>query len=363
MKTLRWAAVFGLWCAVFVSGCDDPSPAADGGPSDSGSLDGGVDAADAGPGDRDAAVGGRLDDFEETVAAAQCAALFRCCDEASLVEFFAPYRPLDGFARPFDALAPRIPPEATLTEESCVGLMRDLNDIAPLGSWLAEARALRVGFDEAAYDACLESLATASCGLELAAVFSDTTCFAYQDRSVIDPTAPVPVARAFFERTRGVGETCVGLEDPGTDPWGSCDPTVAFCCFRASPDEGCGVGSVGASGDCAPIAGEGDECSAFPALLCGPGLRCRPGASIDDPSTCVVPASAPLGLGEACSAGFEPLGVCTDGFCDAAGTETCTARRADTEPCSIDDECASGHCGGSSADRVCAAFDFCVEAP
>jgi len=351
-------------------GCDDDpagtdagAPTADAG----GALDAGPPADDAGPpadddagppADDDAGppTGGGLDTFEDTVAAAQCAAIFRCCAAGDLEDVFADYRSIPGLPSPFDALQDRIPP----TEDTCVDLMRDLNAIAPFGQWLVEARAGRVGFDEAAYDACLEDLATAECGRPLELALDDTDCFALRSSAGPSPGARA-VNRAFFVRPATEGDACTMLEEDDSLA-GTCDPTDSFCCDRASPDADCMPVSVGGAGTCVPFAGDGEECREFPPLPCGEGLRCAPGASISDPSLCEPAPSGTAALGETCTEGFVPVAECAEGYCDASTDPgVCAARRADGEACDVADQCASFHCAGDLGARTCQPFALCTE--
>jgi len=354
---------------LLLAGCDDDAPATDSGAPTSdagGALDAGgpggnagAPGDDAGSTDDDAGTpGGALDTFEDTVAQARCAAIFRCCAAEDLEDVFADYRSIPGLPSPFEDLQDRIPP----TEESCVALMRDLDAIAPFGQWLVEARAGRVGFDEEAYDACLNDLATAECGRPLQVALNDTDCFALRN-SIGTAPATGAVNRAYFERTGAIDDACTTLEDDDSVA-GTCDPAVAFCCDRASVDEDCNRVSVGAPGVCVAVAGDGEECREFPPLPCAPGLRCAPGASIDDPSRCEPAPTETAALGEVCAMAFVSVAECAEGYCD--GSEDpgrCTARRADGEACDFADQCASFHCAGDPGSRTCQPFALCTEAP
>ncbi|MEM9068175.1 MAG: hypothetical protein AAGE52_06695 [Myxococcota bacterium] len=354
-----------LFLSVLVACGDDSSSPVDSG-RDTDFRDAPADVAFDGDAPGDSAVdvsadaaGGGLEAFEITVAEAQCAAIFRCCNDESVTRFFSVYRSIPGLPSPFEALQDRIPPDATLDEASCVSLMQDLNNVAPFGTWLVEARAGRVGFDEAAYAGCLNDLATTSCGRELIDVFNDTSCFAYLDSRGLGDPAVGNVARAMFPRTAGVGDPCVAPEDSSADAYGTCAPETAFCCFRESPADDCGPAGA-APGECVAAGAIGETCNAFPPQPCVPGVRCRAGASIEDPSMCVEAATGALAVGDTCAEAFVPLGVCTDGFCDAGGTDQCVALKANGDACVGGAECTSGNCAGEIGERVCADFDFCA---
>lgn len=350
-----------LLAVALITGCD-ASSTPDGGspPVDGGArADGAPDPGDGGS-PPDAGEADALASFEDTVATAWCGALFRCCAEADLEEVFAVYRVIPGLPSAFAAFQDRLPPDATLTEESCVTLMRDLNAVAPFGQWLVEARAGRVGFDEDAYQACLDELGTAACGRPLEEALNDPACFALRDNIASAPVSGA-LTRAFFERTGALGEACTALEDDDAVN-GTCDPSAGFCCGRASPEEDCGAVGVGGAGTCVAVGGEGDECSDFPPLPCGEGLRCRPGASISEPGRCEPAPTETAGIGEVCAEAFVTTAPCEEGFCDTSGDPgRCAARRDDGEACDSDDQCASFHCAGDFGSRTCAPFALCTE--
>lgn len=345
---LAWIVI----AAIGMSACGgEAAPAADAGSGDGGGQ------TDAGGGERDG--GGtstRLDEFELEVATAQCAALFRCCDAGSIDEFFGQYACIPGLPCPFEALQDRLPPNDSIEEEECVPLMRELNAIAPFGVWLAEARAGRVSIDEPSHAACLEALENASCGEEVQAALYDARCFARL--AAADPYGPARVDHVSFARTAGVGDPCVTVPE---DPYGTCDPEVAFCCVRASEEEPCSTDGEGEAGTCVGVASLGEACSFFPAQPCAPGLHCPPGADIEDPTFCAEPNDTPLDTGDVCLEQFQPIGVCPEtDYCDFA-TERCQTKKALDESCEADEQCESGECGGDPLEGfTCRTPTFCV---
>lgn len=360
-RLARGLLVIGMLSTVSACGDDDSPPGTDAGTPDSGMLDAGAadsGSADAGPADSGTVDGGspgRLGTMLEEIATAQCGALFRCCDDTSVEDFFSSYRAFPGLPSPFTALQDRLPPDATLDAESCVELLVDLHTIAPFGPWLEAAAAGEVTLDEDALDACIASLEDASCGPNVSAALRDTDCFAYLGS--FEPDRPRTTARGFLQRSGGVDATCRWLEDGSVDIYGSCDPSEAFCCV---PEEGSTDCSLAAGeGTCVATAALGETCSDFPLLPCAPGLVCRPGAGIEDPSTCVAPATASIANGEACrDESYWPIGVCSEGFCNFENQ--CEALRADGEGCDEGRQCASGHCAGEPGAAVCAPWAYCA---
>jgi hypothetical protein len=310
-------------------------------PSDAGAI-----PADAAPGAADAGAGER---FAETAAEAICGALFRCCDQADLVDYFAPYRASERLA----AFADRLPPTATLDEPACRAVLPEMLVIAPFGDWLHEVEAGRVGFDDAAFQACVGELAAAACGAPLRAALHDGTCLGF--------AAPAGGSeqRRMFTRTALPGTACGPIRDGvGAAFYGTCDPTQAFCCYAdaAHTQAGCtfpfdGDG-VARAGVCAAAGGPGASCSPAPPLA-----LCRTGADCDDATgLCVDAGAAPLALGATCATdGFQLLGECVDGWCDLLGSRTCEARRPDGHACDFAEACEGGAC----LDGVCATAAGC----
>lgn len=336
-----------------------------GGPGDPTPDAGGRDAATDAPvadahspdaGDPDAGPS-PIDGLVDEISRAQCAALFRCCDDAAIESFFGQYRAIPGLPSPFGALQGRLPPSAAVDATSCVDLMADLNAIAPFDTWVEQVRAGNVTLDDDAYQACLDTLESASCGPALAEALRDTDCFAYLPGSPSSEDAH-RTARAFFVRTAGVGAACTSVEDASADAYGSCDPDVAFCCVTGGGSSDCAPAS--GTGSCVAVADLGEPCGESPVLLCRPGLICRAGASIEDPSLCAAPATTPVANGAPCmDEAYVSLGVCSDGFCSQS-TSLCEARRADGAACEQDLECASANCGNEPSGRACAPYAFCA---
>ena len=324
----------------------------DGGPMDE---DAGPMDEDGGPMDEDGGpMGGALDTFEVDVATAKCAALFRCCDAASIEDFFGQYECFPGLTCPFEDEQALLPPADMA---ACVTVMQALDEVT-FGGWLSETRAGRADFDEAAHQACLDELATAACGADLEAALYDGQCFART--ASVEPYQPLGTQHVMFDRTAGVGDSCVTFYE---ERYGSCDPEVAFCCV-GSP---CSVGGLGGdSGTCVAISGDGEPCSENPdAQLCSPDLRCPPAPGLGEPTFCeTVAPPADLALGDTClDDGFQPTGRCVGSYCDQA-SRTCTATLANGESCFADEECTSGSCavvgGGPFVMRECADPTFCV---
>jgi hypothetical protein len=298
------------------------------------SVDGAV--ADAGPPVPDPTLETLLPD----AATAICGALFRCCDGDSLARYFEPYARNEALLD----FAPRLPPVASVTAETCPGLVAEMLTIVPLGTWRDAAADGLVRVVPAAVAACLASLETATCGDAVTAALFDATCF------WLNPPLGGEEQRRIFERTASAGAACRPLNDGfGGVFFGTCDPHSAFCCHGEAgacdfPD------GPAAEGVCQPASAEGEACSQLPVQLCRTGLECG------DDGRCQAPDHTPLQPGEACiDDRFNLLGDCVDSFCDVFGTSRCTPRRADGEACAGPDECLSGAC----RDDVCGPPDFC----
>jgi hypothetical protein len=283
----------------------------------------------------------RFETLVADVAAATCAAAFRCCDAADRERVIAPIRG-DGVDEwPLASLRPRLPPEdADFTETECREVLAEAFAIRPFGSWVSEVAAGRVAFDLEAYATCLETLETASCGEEMARALSDGTCLAF--------LAPVggEAQRRMFRREAGPGEACRRIEDGvGAGLYGTCDPARAYCCFdRPDVGSGCWLPSTpDAVGTCREVAATGDRCGFSPSSyrLCATGSDCGGGG------TCEAPASAlPAAVeGETCFRDLTFVAECgPDASCDVLGTGTCVRLRADGEACEEPSVCRSGVC-------------------
>ena len=303
----------------------------------------------------DGGAGSALDNFETDVATAKCAALFRCCDSDSREQFFGQYECFPGLPCPYEDEQDMIPPADM---GACVTLMQALDEVT-FGTWLTETRAGRIDFDEASHQSCLDTLDTAACGDALSDALDDASCFARI--SSLPPGAAYAVEHGSFDRTAGVGDDCVTLFE---DPYGSCDPELAFCCVGGAGS--CTTGGPGGeAGSCVAISATGEACTQFPDQHCEPGLRCPPPASIGDTPECEEPPTlAALAVGDECvSATFETLGECTDSYCDS-DTRLCTATRANGEDCNAGEQCTSGNCEVMGTppivSRECADPTFCI---
>lgn len=353
MRNARWVGALGLLVLLACGDDDAPAGGADGSVDvDGGQLD--ASTSDAAPLD-DAGTDGetpdatvppsRLSTLIDEAAAAVCAGLTRCCDDDAMAQFFGTIVGNETF----ESFRPRVPPMATLTEEECGDVLAEIYAIRPFGDWVDAASRDQVDFVESELDACLTELEDASCGAELASRLFDGECFGFAAPNGGESQ------RRIFERTRTEGDTCEPISDGfGSGFYGTCDPDVAFCCYRAPGSEDCGFPVSGAVGTCANAAAAGEPCAygSLPLRLCETGLYCN------DMGRCEAEATAPLDNGEECaSPGFDILGECTDGFCDLLGTRQCTARKANGERCADPGECSGGECSGTP--RVCRTSTFC----
>ena len=102
--------------------------------------------------------------------------------------------------------------------------------------------------------------------------------------------------------------------------------------------DACAAGFVcaGDVSSCVPLVGLGASCGA--AARCGWGSYCDPATSA---------CAAYPDLGQPCVLtrdGTTAQLPCMHGWCDASGTKKCVSPKADGEPCSSYDECASYAC-------------------
>jgi hypothetical protein len=300
-----------------------------------------------------------LHEVTERASAAICGALFRCCDD-DLVEYFRPYVADERLA----AFQPRLPPAATLDENQCRGVLREMLDELYLGAWVDAASAGEVTFMPGAFDGCVAALDAATCGPSARAALWDSTCFG------IAPPSGGESQRAFVQRTRGAGASCAPVQDGlGGVFYGTCDPAVAFCCYQDPARPGCqfpfGANGAVRPGMCQAVAAVGQACSAGPPLaLCATGMNCDA-----ESSTCVDPPDDVLAIGATCiDASYNLLGTCSGGWCDILGSKRCEALRADGATCGGSEECSSGFCRSTcQPDPVCTAdppgLDAGVDAP
>ncbi|MAQ18027.1 MAG: hypothetical protein CMN30_24920 [Sandaracinus sp.] len=331
----------------------------DGGQPDFGPMpDSFIELPDQGPPDLgdDGGTPGGLDGFELEVATAQCAALFRCCDEDSIAEFFEQYTCFPGAPCSFMEQQEALPPTDMA---SCVAVNQALLGVI-FGDALAATRGGEMTFDAAAYESCLGDLSSASCGADLEAVLYDGTCFA---KDLPFPQTTEQVKHGFFDRLGTPGDDCTSLYE---DKYGTCDPEQAFCCLGGDEDA-CTIGGLGGeSGSCVAVSGDGEACGGFPdEQVCAPDLACQLDDGSGAPVGCFVPAApTPLDEGDPCiSDTFEELGECQDSWCDFE-TRTCLMLKADGVECGQDQECVSGFCAVMGTppivSRACGPRDFCT---
>lgn len=268
-------------------------------------------------------------------AARLCAALDRCCDADSQERFFAPWVALETF----NDLDPRLPPAADLSADECPPLVEELLLRRPFGAWLAAVDRGLVTLDLAAAEQCLSEL-QAGCGATLGDALLDATCFA------LGPPAGGVEQRRMFERKSASGP-CTALDDGvGGLLYGTCDPTLAFCCVG---DE-CAFPAIGDEGTCVAVTATGGACSMLPLQLCATGASC----GMDD--RCHAEGDAALALGAECiDDDFVLLGECVDGFCDVGNSDTCLPTVPLGEACDQPARCQTGLC----EEGVCVQDGFC----
>ncbi len=344
--TIFRRACAALALALFAGACGDhdgTTPRNDAAVADARAVDDAAtaDAANLPPG---------LATFHDDAAAAVCGAMFRCCDGADQVAFFAPLRDNQLLT----AFVDRLPPTVVLDEASCTEVLAEIYAITPFGDWVRAAGLGSVDFDAAALATCAATLASASCGAEARAALFDSTCFGFA------PPSGGDVQRKIFTRAASVGTTCAPIRDGvGAAFYGTCDPDLGFCCYSSATTTGCGYPFNGdgepRQGVCQAAAVAGAACSAAaPLQLCQTGLNCDA-----DTARCVAPSTALLQVGDTCiDAGFNLLGECVGSYCDVLGTSKCEQAKPDGTSCNGPEECVNGACLGMPA--VCAPNDFCT---
>lgn len=332
--------------ALALVACASTSPEqADGSPATGDAAvgaDAAVPASDGGAGDP-------LDVFFDDVTNAICGALFRCCNDSDLTDYFAPHLHNDRF----EALWPQMPPNAEMNEGQCRATVGQMLRLQPFGDWVAAARAGRVTFDAGKHQQCLAALNGASCGASVRAALFDSQCFGF--------AAPVggDRQRSMFKRTAVAGAACTPIRDGvGASFYGTCDPARAFCCYAdpANPELGCTYPFEGESGQpragvCQAVAADGAACNPVPPFqFCATGSDCD---SYD--AVCVPDNDTPLQVGDVCvDNSFNTLGQCVDSWCDLIGTGACTARKVNGDACTAGYECTSGYC-----DETCGPNNYC----
>ena len=294
-----------------------------------------------------------LDEFTSTAADSICNALFRCCNQQDIDDYFFSYaNNQDLIDLGYDA---QLPPNATIADEAaCASLVAEMLSIVPFGDWIAQAEAGNVTYHPDVARSCADTIDAAACGAEVSNALFDPACFGF--------SAPVgPAQRATFTRTMGAGDAgCVPLKDgTGARFYGTCDPMVSFCCYEnPSNPGGCAFPFDGdgnsRSGTCAAVSNEGDTCNGGlnSVQLCQTGLDCD-----YDTNVCVAPGSNPLQVGDECmDSSFNLLGECQDSWCDMTGSSKCEAYKPDGESCIFPQECENGACEGG----LCSSPSYCT---
>jgi hypothetical protein len=241
----------------------------------------------------------------------------------------------------------QLPPTANWSPSECQRVLNEMLSIVPFGSWLEQVKAGEVTFNAAAAAQCLEAL-SAPCSEALSAALLDSTCFAF--------AAPLggDEQRRVFSRNKGVGEPCRPIADGfGALFFGTCDPTLAFCCVPVEGfEDDCAFPTASDEGICKAASGANEPCSDFdPTVLCRTGLECVN-------FVCQAPVTTPLSLGDACwdDENFVNLGECRDSYCDIMGSNSCVALKDDSSPCDYGYQCRSGYCD----QLACVENQFCT---
>lgn len=267
-----------------------------------------------------------------------CAALDRCCDGDAQTRFFAPWVALESF----DDLDPLLPPAAELSAAECPSMVEELLLRRPFGAWLGAVDRGLVQLEVGGARACLSAL-DAECGAALAGSLEDATCFA------LGPPAGGTEQRRMFLRKNASGP-CTSLDDGvGGVLYGTCDPTVAFCCMGEGEGD-CSFPQAGEEGACVPVAPTEGACSMMPLQLCATGESC----GLDD--LCHAEGTASLAVGDPCvDENYLLLGTCIDGFCDITGSNACEPQVGLGEPCEEHAACTTGLC----VEGACVQDGFC----
>ncbi|MEM1009883.1 MAG: hypothetical protein AAGJ35_12875, partial [Myxococcota bacterium] len=148
-----------------------------------------------------------LENVIERAATSVCRAMLRCCNPKNQELLFQTYR--NSNREEYKKLLDQIPPNAKLTQSSCVPLMKKIYEAGFLGSWLNAARKKRVTFVPQAAKTCLETLDNTTCGQSLFRALVDSTCFGEQ------PPSGGTQQRKIFVRESTIGKACT-IFDNGT---------------------------------------------------------------------------------------------------------------------------------------------------
>lgn len=310
-------------------------------PADAGTPDSGIELGDAGTSSLTLAI---IDLIPDTVQAT-CSALYRCCNVNDQIAYFAQ---MANSVRLMDEFAPRLPPQVMLDEAGCRTVLTEIFVQEPWGPWVTAVTEGVVEYDPEAAGRCLDRLLNASCGDSVSQALYDSTCLGF------NPPSGGDRQRKMFRRTAPPEAACNTLTDGvGGALYGTCDPTVGFCCLTLDTDpDRCRVG-VG-EGTCTPASQAGEGCGFFPTLrICATGLAC----GVD---SCVAEPTTPLNEGDACydEVNGVSLGRCVDSFCDSLASNVCVPLRPLGQECGGAFECASGACAGTPL--VCVEDTFCT---
>ncbi len=317
------------------------------GPSDLGAGDPGTQTGPdtTGAPDTSPPVASSLDNFIDKVAGAVCDALLRCCNEDDIDTYFLPYMQVERM----EPLGPTLPPAAELSPVDCPAKLKPAFELGPFGPWVRAAQDGLATFSVEAFDACLGAMASAECGEGMRDALFDSTCF-----GLAAPYAGQQ--RSFFERSQPPGGPCTILTDgAGGAFFGTCDPTVAFCCYaRDDGEEGCKLPTEGASGVCTLASQLGEPCTLFPdPKICATGLSCGAEEKCISDSYEDLPDMA---AGDTCGgASFTLVGSCKDSWCDLGGSDLCEPLKELGAGCVFAYECASEYCEAGA----CAELTMC----
>jgi hypothetical protein len=272
-----------------------------------------------------------LDNLTEKASKGICEALTRCCDTESQKLYFDPFRDNEGLAD----WAPMMPTDEPIDYDSCVELLNGIFPKIWLGSWLQRAESDEVTFQADAAETCLTNLNNAECGEEIQNTLFDPTCFGsaapYGDNE----------QRLIFSRIATAGDSCQAIRDGfGGLYFGSCDPTVAFCCIAEDALEGgCSpYPSLDTPGTCQRASQLGEACNDLPIQLCRTGLVCN-----NEIGLCEEEQWDEIQIGEPCMEGANYLGACINSYCDFS-TQLCEPIKENEESCTYGFECQSGWC-------------------
>lgn len=281
-----------------------------------------------------------LDDLVDSVVAATCDSLSRCCNGDEVLNFWRGIVANERLAH----LASSLPPEVEYNADTCLTMLSDVFVMMPLGPWIEAVRSGQASYDaEAAHD-CVERLNDAQCGPETTQLLFEGDCFSFQP--------PLSGDRRPFSRLQTESEECTPIADGvGGAFYGTCDPHSTWC--ATMNDATAALTPIGSTGVCVAAAAEGEPCGLFPSVsVCQRGLEC----GLDD--VCVAKVElVDIPMGETCydRADFTVLGDCADGYCDVLGSNLCEPAKSAGSECSVGYQCQSGNC----LDSLCSERAYC----